>query len=312
MPELKAKSIVLLLAMAILGTVVQAQAAEQAASSQGPAKQPQTRLFQGKTYPKNLLVDKNVELIMDSYREEGLKKLLVISESAMEEAKRGKDATKQAEAVVIGWLMANCVYAAQDATAQDRTKCMVIARYIAQRAKWTDEEFVVAMGISVRKFREAFLRSADGDDDDFKKYNADTETLVSGLRAKITGSGTATVAAAQAKASAAKEPILMCGTPIKVNPLVVGITQVNFKEYVMPGGKRLFPKSKTVTMYYGDDEEGEDGYGNCDEMFTGIIKEKSQMIMCVSFNEEKNDLGLEGLGIRDKSIYRIKRCSTPN
>ena len=171
MPGLKMNAIVLLMVMAILWAAGQASAA----------------LFQGKVDPKKLLVDGNITIIMDAYHEEGLKKLLEISESALEAVDQEKDATEQANAIVTGWLMANCAYASPDATDQDKARCVAVTRDVARRAKWTDEELVVAMEMSVRKFREAFLRSADGEEDDFKKYNADTETLVSGLRGKITG-----------------------------------------------------------------------------------------------------------------------------
>ena len=97
---------------------------------------------------------------------------------------------------------------------------------------------------------------------------------------------------------------MLCGTPVKIVGLVYGVDLIHIKEYVQEGGRKLFPKSKTVSLYYGDDD--------CHEMFTNIIKDKSEMVVCVSFVNKKNDLGLEALGIRDPSILWIKRCAVPD
>jgi hypothetical protein len=103
------------------------------------------------------------------------------------------------------------------------------------------------------------------------------------------------------------------------------VSQVYFKEYVVEGGQKLFPKRKTVPMYYLENSKPDDGicfhtdedddvYCNCDGMFTFMIKKKSRWIMCVDFNEEKSDLRLQSMGLHDKSfvldklIYRIHRC----
>ena len=139
-------------------------------------------LFQGKRDPGKWLTDTRVARILDTYDEEGIQNLLKISESALQAPLREKDEGKQATLMAYGWLMANCAYAAIDATEQDRAKSLAIARKFAQWMQWTDEEFATGMEMTVEKFRGAFLNRADGDKEFFKKYNAETEQLIKNIK----------------------------------------------------------------------------------------------------------------------------------
>ena len=98
---------------------------------------------------------------------------------------------------------------------------------------------------------------------------------------------------ATAKSEHSEQQDLVCGTASKVESLVVGVSR--FTMIPADGsGKKV--------IYFDNEEDA------CND----LVSDKNKVVFCLNVKKQKNDLGLEAIGVKEKSIFWGKNCVVPN